>query len=108
MKTHFAKDNELKLHSESDALDVLSSGLPGCIFFVDDLHPEFFDLANQIAGQVLQKFVNYSFPIAIVIPEQHSYGERIDELIRDHRAHPYVQFFHTSEAAQTWLQQRLT
>ncbi len=104
-KSLFAKDNNLTLHSVSDALDVLSSGLPACIFRPDDLHPEFFNLSNQIAGNVLQKFVNYNFRIAIVLPDPHTYGVRIDELVRDHRSHPVVRFFTSAVAAEEWLTQ---
>ena len=88
---------------ERDALDVMSSGLPACIFFPDDLHPEFFDLSNQIAGNILQKFVNYNFRIAIVVALDHKYGERVDELMRDHKTHPCIRFFATAEAASDWL-----
>jgi len=98
-----AKDNRLNLYSEQDALDVIASGLPACIFVPDDMHPEFFDLSNGIAGQVFQKFTNYNFQVAIVIPLSHGYGERIAELIRDHRSHPFVRFFESAEEAYAWL-----
>ena len=57
MESLLARDNGLSLNSESDALEVLSSGLRACIFYPQDLHPEFFDLSNQIAGNVLQKLI---------------------------------------------------
>ena len=99
----YAQANGLKLHSENDALDVLGSGLPACIFTAEDLHPEFFDLANQIAGIVMQKFVNYNFKVAFVVPDDHSYGERVTELMRDHARHPCIRFFATAEQAEAWL-----
>ena len=99
-----ARAHKLRLHSEQDALDVLSSGLRSCIFTPAELHPQFFDLSNQIAGTVFQKFVNYSFPIAIVIAEDHSYGGRIEELVRDHQRHPFIRFFFSIEDAQAWIE----
>jgi hypothetical protein len=103
MESILARDHKLRLHSESDALEVISSGLPACTFFADDLHPDFFNLSNQLAGNILQKFVNYHFPIAIIVPENHTYGLRVTELIRDHRGHPYIRFFTIVEDASEWL-----
>ena len=104
MTSLLARDHGLSLSSESDALDIVSSDMSACILFPEDLHPNFFDLSNQIAGNVFQKFVNYRFRIAIVLPVAHGYGARIDELVRDHRAHPFVRFFNTAEAALDWLE----
>lgn len=98
-----AGNHGLQLHSEADALDVLSSGLPACIFHEQDLHPDFFNLSNRLAGDLLQKFVNYHFPIAIVLPDAARHGERVVELVRDHRSHPCIRFFESDEAAESWL-----
>lgn len=103
MESLLAKDYALVLHREQDALDILSSGLPGCIFTPEDLHPEFFDLENGLAGAAFQKFVNYNFPIAIVLPMDHAYGPRVTELVRDHRRHPCIRFFHALDDAMGWL-----
>ena len=104
MKSLLANNHGLTLHTENDALDVLSSGLPGCIFLPEDLHPAFFDLSNQIAGGIFQKFVNYQFPVAFVLPESHNLGVRVEELILDHRTHPSIRFFNAIEGAEAWLQ----
>lgn len=98
-----AKDHGLYLGSPADALDAIGSGLPGCIFTESDLSPDFFDLRNGIAGEVFQKFVNYHFRAAFIVPKEHQYGERVTELIRDHRDHASVRFFETIEAAEGWL-----
>jgi len=94
-----ATDNSLKLFTAQDALDVISSGLPGCIFSPENLDPEFFHLQNGLAGEIFQKFTNYRFPVAFVIPVEHNYGSRTTELIRDHKIHPYIRFFESSEEA---------
>ena len=103
MPSLMASEQNLQLHSEADALDVMSSGLPACIFLESDLHPHFFDLANGIAGAALQKFVNYHFRVAIVVGAEHSDGERVTELMRDHRTHPCVRFFSDVADAERWL-----
>ena len=103
MTSLLASANNLTLHSESDALDAMSSGLTGCIFTIEDLHPDFFDLQNGIAGAVFQKFVNYNFRVAFIVPDNHDLGDRVTELVRDHRNHPCVRFFSTVESAEAWL-----
>lgn len=99
-----AKDNGLHLGSVSDALDVIGSGLPGCIFTPSDLAADFFKLHNGKAGEIFQKFVNYHFPVAFILSPDHGYGDRVTELIRDHRRHSSVRFFSTVEEAVSWLQ----
>ena len=103
MTTLLASAHNLSLQSEADALDVLSSGLAGCIFTPEDVHPEFFDLQNGIAGEIFQKFVNYNFRVAFIVTADHQFGERVTELIRDHSRHPCIRFFETVEAAESWL-----
>ncbi len=97
-----AGDNGLGLRSLDDAMNVLSSGLPGCIFTLEDVSPEFFDLRNGLAGEVFQKFVNYKFRVVFVLPPEHGLGERITELAREHRNHPCVRFSTTLEEAEEW------
>lgn len=98
-----AKDHGLYLSSVTDALDAVASGLPGCIYTESDFRSDFFDLSNGIAGEVFQKFVNYNLRIAFIIPSEHGYGERVVELIRDHKRHANIRFFESIEEAELWL-----
>jgi len=98
-----ASDHGFYLQSASDALDVIGSGQARCIFTETDFVPGFFDLRNGIAGEVFQKFVNYNFQAAFIVPPQHRYGERVSELIKDHRSHANVRLFHTVEEAELWF-----
>ena len=98
-----AADHDLKLHTADDALDVMSSGLQCCIFEISSLHPDFFDLKNGIAGEILQKFSNYQYRVAIILPAGHKYSERVTELARDHRNHPFIRFNTTIDEAYAWL-----
>ena len=104
MKTSYlARDNKLRLFSVQDAMAIISSRLPGCILTPDDITPEFFDFKNGIAGEIMQKFVNYRTRIAIVLPADHSYGIRVTELAREHATHPYVRFVTAEQQAVKWL-----
>ena len=103
MNSLLANKNNLKLTSVDDAMELISSGLPGCVFTLDDLGENFFDLRNGIAGEVFQKLVNYNFRTAIVFPPSHTLGIRITELVRDHTHHPCIRFFESEEDAIGWL-----
>ncbi len=98
-----ASDHGLQLNDASDALDAMALGLPGCIFEETDLHPRFFDFQNGLAGEIMQKFVNYGFRVAFVIAPDHAHGPRLDELMIDHRNHPVIRFFADTGAAAGWL-----
>ena len=103
MHSIFAKDHGIRLSSVNNAMDVLSCGVRRCLFTIDDIDPVFFNLSNGIAGEVFQKFVNYNIRIAIVLPADHSFGDRVTELAREHGKHPMVRFFDTLDSAESWL-----
>jgi hypothetical protein len=58
------------INSEQDAIDLLGNlyyqGYDKVILFKENITPEFFDLKTGIAGNILQKFSNYQFRLAIV------------------------------------------
>lgn len=100
-----ADSHEIILRDAEDAIAVMETGLPGMIFTLADIDSDFFDLKNGQLGDTFQKFVNYRFPIAIVLPEDHSFGLRITELAREHARHSVVRFFVTLADAKNWMTQ---
>jgi hypothetical protein len=68
-----------------------------------DIAPEFFDLKSGLAGQVLQKFVNYRTKLAVIVRDPAAYGGRFGELVYDHRTHHTVRFFKLEQVARQWL-----
>ena len=86
----------------SDAL-VLSLRQGGLIVTETNLCPEFFDLRTGVAGEWLQRFVNYRAKLAIVVVDPRLHGERCAELVYEHRAHPVVRFFGSEAEARRWL-----
>ena len=68
-----------------------------------ELGPEFFDLSSRIAGECMQKFVNYGQQLAIVISDPNSYSPSFRDLAREHQDHSAVRFFTSSAEAQEWL-----
>ena len=55
------------ISSVQDALDLISeAGSNRIIISKDNLHPDFFVLSTCLAGEILQKFSNYGFYLAII------------------------------------------
>ena len=102
-----AKDHGLFLKDSSDALNAIGSGIHGCVFTETDISDDFFDLKNGLAGEVFQKFVNYRFLAAFVLPINHRYDDRVSELINDHKKHSVIRFFNSSNEAVSWLQKNI-
>lgn len=88
-----------------DASDLVSRAMEnnGLLLDETDLPAAFFSLGSGIAGDLLQKFVNYQLPLAIVVQDATLYGDRFNELVREHRSHSGVRFFADQESAETWL-----
>ncbi len=74
-----------------------------CASTKGELDPEFFNLRSGVAGELMQKCVNYRSCIALVIRDPARYGERFSELALEHRTHPIVRFFGSREDVEQWL-----
>ena len=100
-----AADAGLAIHSLTDIADVLGAcyGADGLLFTEQDLGPDFFKLRSGLAGELLQKFVNYRLRVAIIIPNPTIYGERFSELVYEHATHPLIRFVHSRAEADAWL-----
>lgn len=78
IKTHIVNNSKIAeievagifISSEQDAIDLLGNlyyqGFDKVILFKENITPDFLDLKNGIAGNILQKFSNYQFRLAIV------------------------------------------
>jgi hypothetical protein len=95
------------IRSVSDISGALGASLKqgGLVLTEADLCPEFFDLHTGLAGEVLQKFVNYRARLAIVLPNPRAHGERFNELVYEHRGHAAVRFFGSESDARQWLEE---
>lgn len=64
-------DKNRKIYSIDDALDLIADSsyntdCRGVIVYKECLQDAFFDLKTGIAGEILQKFSNYNYKLAIV------------------------------------------
>lgn len=101
---YLVKNHGLKLASVDDAMAIIGAGIDRCLFTLDDLAPDFFDLRNRLAGEVFQKFTQYGVRAAFVIPVDHGLGDRVTELAREHAKHPAIRITPTVAEAQAWLE----
>lgn len=97
----------IKLASTDDAMGIIYGGQESAILHLSELSADFFDLDNQLAGEVFQKFVNYRFPVAFIVPMDHALDQRVIELMRDHKSHAFIRFFESEEIAKHWLHSSL-
>jgi len=62
--------DNVEIESVQDALDLMGNsdylGARSVIIYKKNLPNEFFDLKTKLAGEILQKYANYHFKLAIV------------------------------------------
>lgn len=80
-------------------------GTGGLILTESDLSSEFFDLKTGLAGELFQKFANYQLRLALIVAEPGRYGDRFNELAREHRSHGNIRVLATKDEATAWMGQ---
>ena len=89
--------------NEQDALDLMvDPRLEGARKIIIDkncLSPDFFELSARVAGDVLQKFVNYRVKLAIVGDFEDLGGETLKAFIRESNRGNEIFFLDDVEAA---------
>jgi len=100
-----AAESGICIRSQADVTDAVGAcvGTDGLLLTEADLAPAFFDLRSGLAGELVQKLVNYRVRAAIVVPAPDAHGERFAELAREHATHPTVRFVRSTEEAVAWL-----
>jgi len=81
----------------------LCFGTDGLLLTENDVGPDFFRLESGVAGELLQKLVNYGVKTAFVCAYPSAHGQRFAELSFEHSTHPHVRFFRTPQEAIDWL-----
>ena len=96
----------IAIRSRDDIIDAVAAchGAAGLLLTEEDLAPAFFDLKSGLAGELLQKFVNYRVRVAIVLPAPEAYGDRFQELAYEHQTHSLIRFVRSQAEAETWLE----
>jgi Domain of unknown function (DUF4180) len=100
-----ASDAGVSIRSMRDVSKAVGAtlGTNGLILTEADVSSEFFDLKSGLAGELFQKFANYALCLAIIVPSPERYGERFNELAREHKSHNQIRVVRSEEEALTWL-----
>lgn len=104
-KILIAADSGIAIRSAKDVSDAVSAcfGAKGLVITESELVAEFFDLRTGLAGEVMQKFVNYRKRVAIVVADLAAHGDRFSELALEHRHHDLIRFVSTTAEGVAWL-----
>ncbi len=87
-----------------DALEVMvRAACDRIILHAENLSPDFFRLATGLAGDVMQKFVNYGVRVAVVGGVADTRSESLRALVRESRRGGPVVFVDTIEEAMQRL-----
>ena len=94
--------------SGSSAMDLLAtvryeSECSAMILFQEQLDESFFRLSTGLAGEVLQKFVNYQMKLAIVGDFSGYTSKPLQDFIRESNEGRHICFQPDEAAALTWL-----
>ena len=97
------ESNEVIISNAQDGLDLLGNlyyqGFDKIIIHEKNLTPQFFDLKNGLAGEILQKFSNYRIQLAIVGDFTPYTGESIRAFITECNRQGHISFVSSVEEA---------
>lgn len=105
MNITIASEHGLVIHDKTQVADAISLcfGADGLLLTEDDVGRDFFCLESGLAGELLQKLVNYRIKTAFVCPHPGAHGQRFSELALEHSTHSHVRFFRAPQEAYDWL-----
>ncbi len=99
--------DDIAINDVQDALDIMANaayaGAEKLILHERNITKEFFDLKTGIAGEILQKFSNYSMPLAIVGDFGKYASRSLHDFIYESNKVGRVNFVESVEAAKERL-----
>lgn len=98
---------ETPISKEQDALDLIGIGfgheINRLLILREALAEEFFDLKTGLAGNILQKLINYQIKTALVITDSQKIKGRFKEFLAEANKGNSFRVFDNREAAEKWL-----
>ncbi len=101
----FSRESAVK--TEEDALELIAlcgendSNL--LMIHYEAMSKDFFRLKTGLAGEVLQKFINYSIRVAIIVPDQTGFSSRFRELAFEANKGNQYRFVVSQSEAENWF-----
>lgn len=87
------------IHSTEEALNLMGDlyyqGYDGLILHEEQVTPAFFDLKTKMAGEILQKFSNYRFPLVLIGDFSKFPSQSLQDFIRESNKGRQVNFVPT-------------
>jgi len=98
---------ETPLSSEQDAIDLIAACWENDTSLVmlhsEVLAEDFFKLKTGLAGQVLQKFMNYHIKVAVIITDEQKIKGKFKELLAESNKRNDFRVFSNIEEAENWI-----
>ncbi|MFC5403150.1 DUF4180 domain-containing protein [Cohnella soli] len=95
------------LSTEHDALDLISlcweHGINALMIHDAVLSEDFFKLKTKLAGNMIQKFINYGIKVAAIIPQETMDKGKFKEMAAETNAGNHFRLYESKEEAEKWL-----
>ncbi|MBD1421280.1 DUF4180 domain-containing protein [Sphingobacterium chuzhouense] len=104
IQTHKINNNEIAeiiaddiiIQNAEDALDLMGNvyyqGFDKTIIYQKNMTPDFFDLKNKMAGEILQKFSNYRVSLVIIGDFSNFKSKSLNDFIYESNKGKHVNF----------------
>ena len=93
--------DNIVLQTVEDAVDLIGNmsyqGFDKLIIHEENMIPDFFELKNKIAGNILQKFSQYSMPLAIIGDFEKYESKSLNDFIFESNKGKQINFVTTIE-----------
>jgi len=98
---------ETSLHNEQDALDLIAACIENSTYLLllhaQVFSDDFFNLKSGLAGNVLQKFINYRVKTAAIISSELKVKGKFKEMLAESNQGNDFRVFDNVADAETWL-----
>lgn len=95
------------LSTENDALDLIAlcweHEANALMINYTALSEDFFKLKTKVAGDIMQKFINYSIKAAIVVPQETIQKGRFKEMATETNKGNHFRLYESKKEAEKWL-----
>lgn len=95
------------LSAENDALDLVALCFEhetyALMIHYAALSEDFFKLKTKLAGNLIQKFINYNIKVVAIIPQEIIHNGRFKEMIVEANKGNHFRMYESKEGAERWL-----
>lgn len=92
-----------RLHPGEVVRACLEHGLGALLVNDGAFPPAFFDLSTGVAGELVQRLVNYGLHMAVVVPDLGAHSVSFQDFAREATRSAHFRFFRTRTEAVDWL-----